>query len=240
MAQKYSKPNYFNTLLTDFIALLYPEICVGCSRALKQSDHIICFDCSMNMPRTYYEKHPNTPIEKLFWYKADIQEATAAYFFTKKSRIQNMIHAFKYRGNQEAAIFLGEKLGILIRNSHRFKTIDCILPVPLHPHKKKIRGYNQAELLAQGISYILDIPLEIDLLLRKDHNSSQTNKGLYTRWANVNSVFCIENPERITNKHVLLVDDVITSGATIEACAQQILAITNTKVSIASLAIASG
>ncbi len=240
MAQKYCKPNYFNTLLTDFIALLYPEICIGCGNVLKQSEHLICIACSLDMPRTYYEKHRNTPIEKLFWYKTDIHEATSAYFFTKKSRIQQMVHSFKYRGNKDAAFVLGEKMGIILKESPRFNQLDCIIPVPLHPKKMKIRGYNQAEILAQGVSSVLDIPLELNTLKRKNHNNTQTNKGLFNRWTNVNSIFCIENPQKIANKHVLLIDDVITSGSTIEACAQQVLTVTNTKVSIATLAIATG
>lgn len=240
MAQKYSKPNYFNTLLTDFIALVYPELCIGCRNALKQSESMLCLRCEIDLPKTHYANHPNNSLEKLFWYKTQIEQAAAGYFFSKKSRIQHMIHEFKYRGNQDAAIFLGEKLGTILLESNRFTQLDCIIPVPLHPKKMQLRGYNQAELIADGISNILEIPVVTQVLIRQTHNDTQTNKALFTRWTNVKTIFTIENHQIIENMHVLLVDDVITSGSTIEACANQILKISLTKVSIASLAIATG
>ena len=240
MPQKYSKPNYFNTLLTDFIAIIYPEICIGCRNALKQSEHMLCLPCAIDMPKTNYANHPNNSLEKLFWYKTKIEQAASIYFFSKKSRIQHMIHEFKYRGNQDAAIFLGEKMGHALLESSRFKDIDCIIPVPLHIKKLRIRGYNQAELLAIGMSNILKIPVVTNVLIRDTHNATQTNKGLFNRWSNVKTIFKIKQPKKIENNHILLVDDVITSGSTIEACANQILMTPYTKVSIVSLAIATG
>ena len=240
MPQKYSKPHYFNTLLTDFIALVYPELCIGCSEALKQSESMLCLRCELDMPKTHYANHSGNSLEKLFWYKTHIEDAAAGYFFSKKSRIQHMIHEFKYRNNKDAAIFLGEKLGSILLESKRFKELDCIIPVPLHDQKMHIRGYNQAELLANGISNVLKIPVENKVLFRQTHNDTQTNKALFNRWTNVKTVFNVNDSSTIINKHVLLVDDVITSGSTIEACANQLLNTSKTKVSIASLAIATG
>ncbi len=240
MPQKYSKPNYFNTLLTDFIALVYPELCIGCREALKHSESMLCLRCENDLPKTHYANHANNSLEKLFWYKTHVTEAAAGYFFLKKSRIQHMIHEFKYRENKDAAIFLGEELGKILSESSRFKNLDCIIPVPLHPKKMRIRGYNQAELLANGISNILEIPVHNDVLFRQTHSDTQTNKGLFNRWTNVKTIFSLGSSSNIENKHVLLVDDVITSGSTIEACANKILQIPHTKVSIVSLAIASG
>lgn len=240
MAQKYSNIPNFYTLLTDFIALLYPEICIGCGEALLHHDKMICMECSIDMPVTHFEKHKDNPVERLFWFKTDIQEAAAAYFFAKKSRIQKMVHSFKYKGNDKAAIFLGEKLGQIIKESGRFKTIDLIIPVPLHPNKLKIRGYNQAEKIALGMTNTLEIPTNTTALLRATHNPTQTKKGLFSRWNNVKAIFELAKPEQLEGKHVLIVDDVITSGSTIEACANQILQTPNTKVSIVSLALATG
>ena len=240
MTQKYSNPSYLTTLLTDFIALLYPEICVGCDNVLGQSDDTICFSCSIDMPRTNFELHANNPVERLFWFKSNITEATSGYFFSKKSRIQKMIHAFKYKGNQEAAVFLGKQLGLILKDSKRFKKIDIIIPVPLHPDKLKKRGYNQAERIAEGISQILEIPVDKESLIRMKPNDTQTKKSLFSRWENVSTIFKVHQPTAVENKHVLLIDDVITSGSTIEACANKILKINHTQVSIASLAIATG
>jgi len=240
MAQKYSNIPYYYTLLTDFIALLYPEICIGCGNALTHNDTMICFDCSIDMPVTYFEKHKDNPVERLFWIKTNIQEATAGYFFTKKSRIQKMIHSFKYKGNDQAAIFLGEELGKMLLNSERFKHINQIIPVPLHPNKMKIRGYNQAEKIADGLSNVLGIPVNNSSLVRVLHNETQTKKGLFNRWTNVQTIFTIADSDKLINQHVLIVDDVITSGSTIESCAKQILSVDGTKVSLASLAIATG
>ena len=240
MIQKYSNTSYLNTLLTDFIALLYPELCIGCGNAMKQREHLICSSCSIDLPHTHFEHLKDNPVEKLFWYKTKIEAATSGYFFSKKSRIQKMIHSFKYKGNQESAIFLGEKLGEMLKSSARFTSIDAIIPVPLHPSKLKKRGYNQAERISIGISNVLKIPVITNSLIRNHYNDTQTNKGLFNRWENVNSVFSIKEPKNIANKHLLIIDDVITSGATIEACAQKVLSVKNTKVSLASLALATG
>jgi len=201
---------------------------------------MICFRCNIGMPITHFEKHKDNPVERLFWFKANIEEAMAGYFFTKKSRIQKMIHSFKYRGNEESAIFLGEQLGEMLKKSGRFQTINQIIPVPLHPKKLHIRGYNQAEKIADGISNVLNIEVNTTSLLRMEHNETQTNKGIFSRWKNVKTIFSIHDQTKIKNQHILIVDDVITSGSTIESCANQILSVNGTKVSLASLAIASG
>ena len=240
MTQKYSNIPYYYTLLTDFIALLYPEICIGCNETLMKHDKMICFKCKVNMPITHFEKHKNNPVERLFWFKTSIKEAMAGYFFTKKSRIQKMIHSFKYKGNEESAIFLGEQLGKMLKESGRFHAINQIIPVPLHPKKLQIRGYNQAEKIADGIANILNIEVNTKSLIRVEHNETQTNKGIFNRWRNVKTIFKIKDSDKLLDQHILIVDDVITSGSTIESCAKQILSIPGAEVSLASLAIASG
>ena len=140
----------------------------------------------------------------------------------------------------DSAVFMGEQLGSLLLKSTRFKNIDLIIPVPLHPAKFKKRGFNQAERIAVGMGCKLNIPVNTTALIRVEHNETQTKKALFSRWANVKTIFRLVSSEELKNKHVLLVDDVITSGSTIEACANQILKVQNTKVSLASLAVASG
>jgi ComF family protein len=240
MAQKYLNQTYIGTLLTDFIALLYPEICIGCENILQKTDDMICLSCSVEMPRTYFESKPHNPVERLFWFKTKITAAAAIYFFTKKSRIQNMIHAFKYKNNPDAAIYLGRQLGEILIKSGRFQQIDVIIPVPLHPDKFKIRGYNQAQKIAEGIQQEMNIPINTHALIRTNHNPTQTQKNLYHRWKNVNTIFKVTIPQALEEKHVLLVDDVITSGSTLEACAQKLVALPSTHVSIATLAVAIG
>ncbi|MGB0390098.1 MAG: ComF family protein [Salibacteraceae bacterium] len=240
MAQKYFKPSYLTSLLTDFMALLYPQICIGCKDVLHQSEDTICFECSIDMPRTYFENKKGNPVERLFWFKTKIEEATSGYFFSKKSRIQNMIHAFKYHGNDQSAIYLGELLGNVLRKSSRFKSVDYIIPVPLHPKKLEQRGYNQAEKIAIGVSRVLEVPILTNCLIRTTANDTQTKKSIFNRWENVKTIFEVKNPNHVKNKHILLLDDVITSGSTIEAGAQKIIDCENTKVSVASLAVANG
>lgn len=238
MAQSYSNKAFLNTLLTDFIALLYPELCIACENVLLQKEHLICLHCHLELPFTKFENFVDNPVEKLFWNKVKIREATAGFFFQKKSRIQKLIHSFKYHGNIDCAVFMGEKLGKQLTESNRFNDIDLIIPVPLHPRKLKQRGYNQSEKLAIGVSNILEIPIITNSLIRNTDNTTQTKKAIFNRWNNVKSVFTLIHPELLENKNVLLIDDVITSGATIEACAQQVLTAKGVSISIATLAIA--
>lgn len=240
MAQSYFNTPNLNTLFTDFIALLFPEICIGCGDALLHNDQMICIKCRIDLPHTHFEGVNGNPVERLFWYKVKIEEATSGYFFSKKSKVQNMIHSFKYKGNDKAAEFMGELLAETLLKSCRFKNIDAIIPVPLHPLKLKKRGFNQAEKIAIGMGRVLQIPVDTHSLIRGHHSDSQTKKALFNRWENVSNIFQTTLSNTLENKHILLVDDVITSGSTIESCANQILQISNTKVSIASLALATG
>lgn len=240
MPQSYFNNIYFNTLLTDFIALLYPQVCIGCGDTLLHSERMICFKCSLELPYTHFESVNENPVERLFWFKTKIEQATSGFFFTKKSRIQKMIHAFKYHGNEEAAVFMGELLGDILQKSNRFKEIDFIIPVPLHPAKFKKRGFNQAERIAVGIALKMNVSVLTGVLIRVEHNETQTKKTLFNRWTNVKTIFKVFDSSLLKGKHVLLVDDVITSGSTIESCANQILKVPNTKVSLASLALATG
>ena len=191
------------------------------------------------LPHTDFAKIPDNQIEHIFYGRAKIQSACSIFYFSKGQIIQQLIHQLKYKGNQEIGIYLGKLMGDQLLNSGRFTNIDAIIHLPMHPDKQRKRGYNQAEVLANGISQKLNIPVLNDIVVRSKTTTTQTNKQRVERWTNVDGTFVIQNQSSIIGKNILLVDDVITTGATLEACTNVILSIENTTVSIAVLAHAS-
>jgi len=174
----------------------------------------------------------------LFAGRVPIFRATAFYSFHKGGIVQHLIHQLKYKGKMEIGTYLGHLFGIALMESADFQSIDLILPVPLHPHKKQKRGYNQSEIICNGIVEGMKKQYDYNLLVRTVDTQTQTQKSRYNRWENVSQIFKVIQPEILTGKHILLVDDVVTTGATLEAAAQMLLEIPNTKVSIACLAYA--
>lgn len=220
--------------------LMFPHTCIGCGSDILDPDNFLCLLCINELPHTNYAKHANNPAEKLFWGRVPIRAAMCAFYFTKISIIQNLIHEFKYKGNHKIGTYLGNIIGKSIKESHRFKDISMIIPLPLHFEKEKRRGFNQAKVLCDGISEITGHPVATNHVVRIKDTESQTKKKRIQRWENVDKIFRVLYPEGLEGKHVLLVDDVITTGSTLEACASEILKVKNTKVSIATLAMASG
>jgi ComF family protein len=186
------------------------------------------------MPETHFELHPGNPVEKKFWGRLLIQGGTAQYYFTKESLMQHLMHQFKYRKNKELGLQLGKMMGQQLKRSRRFTT-DALVPLPLFPAREKRRGYNQATILCQGISEVMQIPILDKVIIRPQFTETQTKKGRIERWKNMDGKFILVDPRAIANKHLLLVDDVITTGATIEACAMEFLKIENVRISIATL-----
>ena len=220
-----------------FIELFFPKICAACGNNLIQSEKILCTECNYKLPKTNYQIDPNNnKICKLFWGIVDISYATSYFHFFKGSKYQKVIHKFKYNGVQKIGFELGKDFGYVLRDSI-FSEIDYIIPVPLHPIKFRRRGFNQSEIIANGISKSLNKKVLNKILIRKVHTDTQTKKTIEERRKNVESVFGIKNPHIIANKHILLIDDVITTGSTLSSCAKEILKIKNTKVSIATLAV---
>ena len=220
--------------------LMFPHICIGCGSDILDQDNILCLECINDLPHTNYAQHANNPAEKLFWGRVPISAAMCAFYFTKASIVQNLIHEFKYKGNQEIGNYLGNMIGKSLGDSNRFKDISHIIPLPLFIEKEKRRGYNQAKILCDGISDIIGIDVLTNHVVRIVDTESQTKKKRIQRWKNVDKTFRVLHPEVLEGKHVLLVDDVITTGSTLEACASEILKVKNTRVSIAALAMASG
>ncbi|MDA3779327.1 MAG: ComF family protein [Bacteroidales bacterium] len=221
----------------DLLALFYPNLCVVCSEHLLYQEEYICTKCLYNLPKTKFHLDENNPVAQLFWGRTKIENATALYYYTKGSKYQKMIHKFKYNGVKEIGFVLGKVLGNEIKNS-KFKDIDIIIPVPLHPKKLRKRGYNQSDWIAMGLGKTMKNKVDCKNLYRNIHTSSQTNKSRFERWKNVENIFELKNKSQLLNKHILLVDDVVTTGSTLEACANIILKIQGTRVSIITLAIA--
>jgi ComF family protein len=229
---------YFYDLLDDFLGLLFPRICYGCGNHLMRNESLICTECYVLIPRTNYHLKPDNPVARLFWGRCMIEKAAAFSFYTKDSRIKKLIHQLKYKGVRELGTELGRIYGNSLQSSGFLDEIDLIIPVPLHPSKRRKRGFNQSDLIAAGMSEATGIPMDTGILVRKTASKTQTHKSRYERWTNVRDIFGVIDRDRLRNKHILLVDDVITTGSTLEACATEILREGNTKVSVAVLAYA--
>jgi ComF family protein len=225
-------------LLSDLFWLVYPETCIACGRALSAGDSCICLWCRTHLPSTGFHTEEENPVAKHFWGKVQVESATAGYYFSKGEKMQRLIHHLKYEGRKDIGVFLGNLYGAALKQSSSFTKAEVIIPVPLHIHKKRSRGYNQSDYIAEGFSKSMQIPYNSKVIKRVVHTTSQTKKKRYERFENVNKVFKITQPEALKGKHILLVDDVITTGSTLTACAEALLEIPGTKVSIAAIAYA--
>lgn len=224
--------------MRDVGDLLFPRICVACKMPLLQHEQIVCLSCRVTLPRTDFGAWPDNPVAKKFWGKIPIEGAVAMLHFHKGSKVQSMMHALKYRNRKDVGVLLGNFLGNYIRQHQLFTRADCIATVPLHADKLALRGYNQCDVIAEGVQQILTLPVLSHALARKQFTSTQTKKSRLERWENVKEVFEVCEPDLVYNKHVLLIDDVITTGSTLEACAMKLITQSNTKVSIAAVAYA--
>ena len=224
--------------VTDFFNLLYPDLCVVCGENLLKNEQYICLSCLNDIPKTNYHLLADNPIEKRFWGKVPIFRATAFFYFQKGSSFQKLMHALKYKGNKEIGEKIGKYAAIDLLESIDFKSIDVIIPVPLHPSKYKKRGYNQSEWIGKGLSEILEKPQNTTTLIRKRENTTQTKKSVFERFENTEGIFDCSDKTTLIGKHVLLIDDVLTTGSTLEACIQALLQIKGIKVSIFTLAVA--
>jgi ComF family protein len=219
----------------SLLHLAFPHVCEGCGTDNLQPEHLLCLRCASSLPSTNFHLHANNPIEKIFWGRIAVSSATAQYYFTKESMMQHLMHQFKYKGNKEVGIYLGKLMGWAMAESNRFSNIDALIPLPLHKSKEHKRGYNQATVLCQGISSVLNKPVLKNVVLRPEQTETQTKKGRIQRWQNMEGKFQLNSLTAIEDKHVLLIDDVVTTGATLEACGREILKAKNVQLSIATL-----
>jgi len=227
----------FQEIKDSFFHLLFPHVCSGCGSDILHKESLLCMRCIDALPETNFEIHANNPVEKKFWGRLSFQQATAQYYFIRESLMQRLMHQFKYKKNKELGTQLGRMMGESLKKSNRF-TIDALIPLPLFPAKEKKRGYNQAAILCEGIAESLQVPVLSDVIIRSQHTDTQTKKGRIERWQNMEGKFVLAKPGAIANKRVLLVDDVVTTGATLEACGLELLKGENVRLSIAALCYA--
>lgn len=222
--------------LSDFWFLLFPKNCEACGRVLTRSEEVLCFDCLFELPRTHFCRELDNPVRQLFDGRMRVEKATALFSFQKGSKFRKLLHSLKYNHKPEIGVLLGKELGAEMLSSGNFSDIDYIIPVPLHPNREKKRGYNQSERIAAGISAVTGIPVLVGMLVRNDDTKTQTKMNKEERWQNVSGKFSLTDADRLKGCHVLLVDDVLTTGATTEACGSVLLMVDGLKLSIAVLA----
>jgi ComF family protein len=220
--------------------LAYPHLCAGCGNDSLQADQWLCLRCQALLPHTGFERHHLNPVDRLFWGRLPLLEATAQFYFTKESMIQSLMHRIKYSGAQDLARHLGSIMGARLAGAARFESVDALVPLPLHRSREKARGFNQATLLCQGMESAWGRPVWEDAVQRNAATDTQTRKTRIERWQNMDGRFSAPDPARLQGKHLLLVDDVVTTGATLEACGRALLSIPGVQLSIATLCIATG
>jgi ComF family protein len=230
--------NLQRSYLADFVSLLFPELCAACRESLVANEHLLCTDCRFNLPYTNFHLQADNIVARQFWGKINIEAAFALFYFTKGGKIQNMLHQLKYNGQQQIGNLLGNIAGGQLAKNEIFNNVDYIIPVPLHKKRFRERGYNQSTRFAEGLADKLNAVVEEDNLVRVKSTETQTHKSRFARFENMQEVFVVINPEKLQGKHVLLVDDVITTGSTLEACGEQLLKVEGLKLSIATIAYA--
>lgn len=223
-------------ILSDTLHLFYPHLCNGCGSDLLQKDNLLCLKCINALPHTRFAQYAGNPVEKYFWGRLNIAAAHSEFYFSKGSLVQELIHQVKYKGNTAIGAYLGGLMAETLIKSNRFTAIDGLIPLPLYPDKEHQRGYNQAAIICNGMSVVMNVPVLNGLVIRQRFTETQTRKHRTERWENVDKSFTIKNDAALKGKHLLLVDDVVTTGATLEACGATILQLQNTKLSIATLA----
>ncbi|GGH16579.1 ComF family protein [Mucilaginibacter phyllosphaerae] len=226
------------TYLADFISLIFPQLCPACNSSLMANENILCTDCLYNLPYTNFHQQHDNIVAQQFWGKLPIEAGYALYYFNKGGKVQNLVHQFKYNGMQQIGNLLGSIAGKQLAQNPVFKTADYIIPVPLHKKRLKTRGYNQSACFADGLAEPLNTKVELDNLVRTVATNTQTHKSRFARYQNMQEVFAVARPEVLENKHVLLVDDIITTGSTLEACGIELLKVPGLKLSIATIAYA--
>jgi ComF family protein len=230
--------NALKNILTDLRHIFYPHICSGCGTDILGEDNLLCAKCFVSLPVTGYAQHPGNPIEQIFWGRLPVVAAHSEFYFTKETMIQQLVHQLKYKSNKQIGVYLGELMANTLIKSNRFNDIDGLIPLPLFPGKERKRGYNQAAIICEGMSAVMKVPVYTTVLIRQLFTETQTKKHRTERWENVAESFAVKNEALVKGRHLLLVDDVITTGATLEASGSRLLKIPGVQLSIAALTTA--
>ncbi|MDR1023527.1 MAG: ComF family protein [Prevotellaceae bacterium] len=227
-------------IFLDFVNLIYPSCCEACGMLLVAGEHVLCSSCRYKLPRTNYWLQKGNPVEQIFWGRVPVANACSLFFMGKGSSYRKLLHSLKYRNKPQIGVALGQLLGNELAKVADYADVEFIMPIPLHVKRQRKRGYNQSEKIAIGISQAIGKPLLTDAVFRQQYNETQTKKTREERWSNVSEVFAVRPnaAARLAGKHILLVDDVLTTGATIEACIATILKAADCKISVATLAVA--
>lgn len=224
--------------VSDFISLFYPRICFACENPLLRHEEYICAECLFGLPETNFHLMQDNPVINQFYGKINFTSAASLYYFSKGGKVQHLVHTFKYMGYKNIGLFIGKMYGEKLIRSSMFENIKDIIPIPLHPSKLRQRGYNQAEYFARGLAQSMNATVHTDVLIRTYASETQTHKTRFSRWENVKEIFALKNEDHLTGKHILLVDDVITTGSTLEAAGNVLFGIPDIKISACSLACA--
>jgi ComF family protein len=226
-------------ILNDLLLLVFPRLCLSCKEALTGNEEHLCLQCLCSLPRTSFCHQKDNPVVEGFAGNLSIVHATAFFHYQKGGVMSHLTYSFKYRENKELAFLLARQAAMEFQPQHTaYGHVDMLIPVPLHPKKERKRGYNQSEWICRGLASVWNIPLRTDILQRNIQTPTQTDKIPYSRWKNVENAFSVKNTEAIQGLHVLLVDDVITSGATLASCAATLLRVADVRVSIFGLSVA--
>ena len=225
-------------MLKSIVNLFFPKVCYACHNLLNDNEDTICMDCRHDLPITNFHFDNNDSVAKVLYGRAKIENGTALFRFEKKGNVQRLIHNLKYKDHEHIGFVLGNWLGGELKTLESYKNIDAVIPVPLHKNKLRKRGYNQVALFGQQVAEALNADYLDDVLVKVTNTKSQVNKKRLARWTNSDELFTLKNIEAIDNKHILVVDDIITTGATLEACISVLNQAKNIKISIATMAIA--
>lgn len=225
-------------IFNGFLDTLFPRICPVCNKVLLSHEKHLCTKCHIDIPRTRYHLQDFNAMEQLFAGKTPIEKAVGYFFYEKGNPYSNILHDIKYRNKPQLGQHVAKLFAQELISQDIFKDIDCIIPVPLHHRKKTQRGYNQSEYIAKGFSEVFDIPVYNDIIVAHKSHESQTNKGIYERWLNTQNIFSAHDTQTIENKHILIVDDVVTTGATLLSAALTIASVPGIKISLATLGVA--
>lgn len=224
-------------IISDLVNFFYPDLCVTCGDLLSPGEKILCTSCFYHLPRTDFHKFEDNPVAQLFWGRVKIENATSWFYYFKGSIYQTLIHRLKYNGRKDIGLELGKAFASEIMGKP-VSDVDYLIPVPLHPARLKRRGYNQSEIIASGMSEILNKKVLTDVLVRSSFTETQTRRSRFDRFINMEGKFMLTDKFILRNKHILLIDDIVTTGSTIESCAIALSETEGIRISVATFGVA--